>query len=139
MRAVAAFARSKGWPMPTPADPLDLLAKDFSRAAREVVERDAKTGKPYRRYHAYTQGDGAGQLTLWINIDAPTTTRKKMHKSLTQRREQMIGDGLQLCFDAAHWSSTHPDEEPIEPDMNLTDEIEWRQNSPDEDEEKKAS
>jgi hypothetical protein len=32
-----------------------------------------------------------------------------------------------------HWNSIHPDEEPIQIPMDLTLDIEWRKNAPDED------
>ena len=57
-----------------------------------------------------------------------------MVKSLFTRREQMIGDGLQLTFDADHWNTIHDDEEPIVVPMDFTDDIQWRKNAPDEDE-----
>jgi hypothetical protein len=34
MRKVAEFAVKKGWPLPQPADPIELLSKQFSDAAR---------------------------------------------------------------------------------------------------------
>jgi hypothetical protein len=76
------------------------------------------------------------QSTLWVDIDeAP---RKPMLKSLVQRREQMVGDGLQLTLDAMHWNSIHPKDEPIDLPLDLGPDVEWRINAPDE-EEKKAS
>lgn len=136
LNAVARFAVSKGWPLPKPADPMERLARDFARAARTEVRRDASTGKPYRANHAVTTKQGEEQLTLWIDIDeAP---RKLMHKSLVQRREQMVGDGLQLSLDADHWNTIHPAEEPILVPLDLTDDVEWRKNAPDEDDEKVA-
>ena len=44
----------------------------------------------------------------------------------------MIGDGLQLTLDMEHWNSANPKEEPIVLPMDLTDDIEWRKNAPDE-------
>ena len=35
MRKVAQWATKKGWPLPTPPDPLDFLTKQFTEAARE--------------------------------------------------------------------------------------------------------
>jgi hypothetical protein len=71
-------------------------------------------------------------MHLWLDIDdyAP---RPKMIKSLVNRREQMVGDGLQLTLDQDHWNSIHPDEEPINLPMDLTDDIGWRKNAPGED------
>lgn len=130
MRAVAAWATTRGWPMPKPTNPLDRLAQEFSRAAREETRRDARTGKPYRVNHAVPSGQG----TFWIDIDEPHP-RSHMLKSLIQRREQMIGDGLQLSFDADHWNSINTSEEPIVIPLDFTDDIEWRKNAPpDEDE-----
>jgi len=69
-------------------------------------------------------------MTFWVDIDeAP---RKHMHKSLVNRREQMVGDGLQLTLDSDHWNSINPNEEPINLPIDFTDDIEWRKNAPDE-------
>jgi hypothetical protein len=73
---------------------------------------------------------GSQQLALWVDIDeAP---RKPILKCLIQRREQMVGDGLQLTLDADHWNSIHPEEEPIELPLDLGPDVEWRKNAPDE-------
>jgi hypothetical protein len=134
MKEVAKFAVERvGWQLATPESPLDRLAKEFSRAAREVMRHDKDTGKPYRAYHAISVPQGRTQLHLWIDIDkAP---RKPMLKSLIKRREQMVGDGLQLTFDANHWNSIHPEEDPIVIPMDFTEDIQWRLNAPDEDQE----
>jgi hypothetical protein len=130
MHEVAQFAVGKGWPLPRPIAALDRLAKEFSEAAREEIRHDKKTGKPYRANHALTTAYGAKQLTLWVDIDE--ASRKPMVKSLVQRREQMVGDGLQLTLDAMHWNNIHPNEEPIKLPLDLTDDVEWRLNAPDE-------
>jgi hypothetical protein len=130
MHDVASFAHSKGWPLPKPTSPIDRLAKEFATAARDEIRHDKKTGKAYRANHAYFVQRGDQQLTLWIDIDeAP---RGPMQKSLVMRREQMVGDGLQLTLDADHWNSIHPTEEPIVLPMDFTDDVEWRKNAPDE-------
>jgi hypothetical protein len=131
MHEVAQFAVDKGWPLPRPIAALDRLTKEFSQAAREEIRYDKKTGKPYRANHAFTTTQGAMQLTLWVDIDeAP---RKPMLKSLVQRREQMVGDGLQLTLDAMHWNSIHPKDEPINLPLDLTDDVQWRLNAPEDD------
>ncbi len=74
--------------------------------------------------------------TVWIDIDeAP---RPKILKSLINRREQMVGDGLQLTLDQDHWNNVNPKDEPINIPMDLTEDIEWRKNAPDEDDQKAA-
>jgi len=129
MQKVARFAVANGWPLPLPTSPIDALSKKFSDAARVEIRRDKKTGKPYRANHAIPV---AGQLTfVWIDIDE--AARKPMLKSLINRREQMVGDGLQLTLDADHWNSVNLGDEPINLPMDLTLDIEWRKNAPNED------
>lgn len=132
MHKVAAFLKAKGWRLPMPPDPLEMLAKELSAAAREEIRYDKKTHRPYRANHAFRVVQGGQQMHLWLDIDdyAP---RPKMIKSLVNRREQMVGDGLQLTLDQDHWNSIHPDEEPINLPMDLTVDIEWRKNAPGED------
>ena len=131
MHEVAKFAAQKGWSCPKPKNPLDLLANEFSRAARVEIKHDMKTGRPYRVNHAFSVKQGTQQYHFWVDIDeAP---RKPVVKSFMNRREQMVGDGLQLTFDKDHWNSIHSNEEPIEVPMDFTDDIEWRKNGPEED------
>ena len=131
MHKVAEFAKSKDLKMPAPPSDIDLLAKQFTDAAREETKYDGKTGKPYRVYHAIPAGHG--QLNLFVYIDIDDATRNQMLKSCVNRREQMVSDGLQLTFDMDHWNSINPDEERIALPMDLTLDIEWRKNTPDDD------
>jgi hypothetical protein len=128
MEEIAQWAADHGWPLPQPKTPLELLAQEFSRAAREVVRKDGKTGRSYRAYHAF-KPDGQ-QLTFWVDIDkAP---RKYMHKSAIQRREQVVGDVVQLYLDLEHWNRVNPREEPIVMPTDYTDDVNWRLAAPDE-------
>ena len=128
MHDVARFAVTEcGWRLPEPVDPYDRLARQLSKAARDEMRQDTATGRPYRANHAVTETRGGRQMTLWVDIDeAP---RPRMVKSLIQRREQMVGDAVQLTFDAEHWNSVHPDEEPITMELDFTEDVEWRKNS----------
>lgn len=114
MHDVAMFALRKGWRMPTPPSPVDLLARQFTEAARTEIRQDKKTGRPYRANHAVPVETTGGQMVfVWFDIDDPEVTRPIMRKSLIKRREQMVDDGVQLTLDADHWNSLHPTEEPI--------------------------
>jgi hypothetical protein len=135
MHDVARWALTKGWKLPKPADPIDLLAKQFSRAAREQTRRDPTTGRSYRAYHSFPEAQGEAQLVLWVDIDK--AARKPMVKSVNQRREQMVGDAVQLTFDIDHWNGIHPSEEPITVPLDFAPDVEWRKNSPIEDDEGK--
>lgn len=131
MHEVAKFAADMGWPLPKPKNPIDLLAEHFSSAAREEIRKDEVTGRPYRANLAVTTWHGSNQMTLWTDIDeAP---RHIAHKSFIQRREQMVGDAVQLTFDAMHWNRVNQNEEPIVMPMDFTDDVKWRINAPDQD------
>ena len=130
MHKVASFAADRlGWPLPRPVDPLAQLAALFSQAAREETKYDKKTGRPYRVNHAVAVSQGrARQLYLWVDIDE--ASRAPMVKSLMGRRQQMVGDALQLALDADHWNSLHPTQEPIPLPLDFTDDVEWAKNAP---------
>lgn len=137
MHKVAEFAVRMGWPLPKPADPVDLLAQEFAHAAREEIRYDSVTKRPYRANHAVKVKQGDQQTTFWVDIDeAP---RKHMVKSFVMRREQIVDDAVQLTFDAEHWNRIHPSEDPILIDADLTDDVQWRINAPSEEDEKQAS
>jgi len=132
MHEVAKYAAGMGWPLPKPKTALDRLAEQFSSAAREEMRKDEVTGRPYRANLAVTTWLGQNQMTLWTDIDiAP---RYVAHKSFKQRREQMIGDAVQLTFDVMHWNRVNEIDEPIEMPMDFTDDVQWRMNAPDENE-----
>lgn len=129
MKKVARFAALMGWKMPTPKDPLDILAQELSRAARDEMEYDRDTGRPYRVNHAIAQKQGTQTVFVWVDInEAP---RSVMLRSLNLRREQMVGDGLQLTYDADHWNSQHQDEDKLQLEMDLSFDIELRKHAAD--------
>lgn len=132
MHDVAKYAVSMGWPLPKPKTALERLAEQFSGAAREEIRRDEVTGRPYRANLAVTTWQGSVQTTLWTDIDeAP---RSIAHRSFQQRREQMVGDAVQLTFDVMHWNRVNEAEEPIRMEMDFNDDVQWRINSPGDDE-----
>ncbi len=139
MRKVAEFAVRKGWPLPPPADPVEMLAKQFADAARLEIRNDPTSGNPYRANHAVPRRSPAGQLSFaWVDIDDPATTPTNMRASLVMRREQMVDDGLQLTFDMEHWNSIRPAEDHIDLPMDLTFDIELRRAAREDEDDKAA-
>ncbi|MGO3125978.1 MAG: hypothetical protein ACTIKR_18300 [Advenella sp.] len=69
--------------------PIDILAEKFSSAARAEIRKGA-----------ITSWQGSKQLTLWMDLDV--APRRISYKLFHQRREQMVGDAVQLTFDATH-------------------------------------
>jgi len=143
MIEVAKWIKERGGTMPSAPSPVEILAKQLSRAAREETRNDLKSGLPYRVNHAYNVKRGDEVLTFWIDIDE-RAPRDKMDKSLKTRREQMVGDAYHLRLDGMHWNSINPDETPLQVELDFTDDVEWRLHAPrDEqaaaDDERKAS
>lgn len=136
MHEVASFAASQGWPLPKPKSPLDYLAQQFSGAAREEVRRDEVTGRPYRANLAVTEWNGKEQFTLWTDMDV--APRPIARKAFVQRREQMVGDAVQLSFDVEHWNRINEKDEPIDMPMDFQPDVDWRKNAPGDDEEQAA-
>ena len=132
MHDVAKYAAGMGWPLPKPKTALERLAEQFSSAAREEIRRDEITGKPYRANLAVTTWQGNTQMTLWTDIDV--APRHIAHRSFQQRREQMIGDAVQLTFDVMHWNRVNEKDAPIDMPMDFTDDVQWLLNAPDDNE-----
>lgn len=128
MREFAKWMASKGYDMPEPKDPLDILAKRLSEAVREETRRDEETGLPYKVNLAFSP-DNSGQRMLWADVDrAP---RKIVHKCLVQRRDQMVGDAYQLTLIQDHWNRINPFEEPIKMELDFQPDVDWKKNGGD--------
>lgn len=108
-------------------NPLDRLAEQFSNAAREEIKYDKVTGHPYRANLAVTTWQKGQQITLWYDID--TAPRHVVQQALQQRREQMVGDAVQLTFDAMHWNRINEQEDSIVMPLDFTNDVEWRINA----------
>lgn len=129
MEDVADWAIRRGATLPKPKSARDLLVAQFSDAARAEYRQDSKTGLSYRANHALrgTRTDGR-QYTLWVDIE--DATRPQMLWSLSNRRQQMVGDAVHLKIDEMVWNDRHPQEDPIQLVMDFTDDVEERLNSP---------
>lgn len=131
MYEVAKFAAQLGYQLPKPRTGIERLAEQLSAAAREEIRRDAVTGRPYRANLAVVQWTDGQQMTLWHDIDV--APRRIAHKSFVQRREQMVGDAVQLTLDVEHWNRVHSTEEPIDMPLDFADDVQWRLNAPEQD------
>ncbi|TCK28987.1 hypothetical protein EV667_3005 [Ancylobacter aquaticus] len=124
-RKMAEFAARNGVALPDPKDPLDLLAREISAAAREELRRDETTNRPYRAYHSLPIQHPDGQVSF-VFVDIEDATRPQMHRSLTKRREQMVGDAVHLIYDADRWNSQNPHLAPIQIALDFGPDVEWR-------------
>lgn len=122
-RDAVAWGVSKGMIEMPEVDPLDKLASDMSTALREEYATD-KDGRRYRVNHAVRVSKGGVQLTLWSMIeDAP---REHMQKAFIQRREQIVGDCVQLNTDTEAYNALHKEQRPILMHFDFRDDIEER-------------
>lgn len=129
MERVADWAIQRGAVMPKPKTPRELFAAQLADAARAEYRVDPKTGLSYRGNHAIRSRNRDGrQSVLWIDIE--DATRPQMLYSLSDRRQQMVGDAVHLKIDEMVWNGKHPDEEQIQLDMDFTYDVEERLNSP---------
>ena len=122
-REAAAWGISKGMIEMPEVDPLDKLASDMSMALREEYATD-KDGRRYRVNHAVRVTKGGVQYTFWaIMKDAP---REHMQKALIQRREQIVGDCVQLSTDVDAYNALHKEQTPIQMIFDFREDIEER-------------
>lgn len=129
MEAVAEWAIQRGATLPRPKTARELFAAQLADAARAEYRVDPKTGLSYRANHALRRRANDGrQSVLWVDIE--DATRPQMHYSLSDRRQQMVGDAVHLKINEMIWNNKHPDEEQIELDMDFTYDVEERLNSP---------
>lgn len=113
-----------GMKLPVPKDPKELLAKKVANALREEERTDRETGFEYRANVAYETESGF----LWGDIDR--VDRRKMQNNYMFRRNQVVGEVFSIKVDCDHWSRINPKEEPIEPELDFTLDVEWKLNAP---------
>lgn len=101
-------------------DPFARLAEDFSKALREEYRTDAE-GRRYRVNHSVRVTRNGVQMTLWADIRS--ATRKHMQSSFRQRREQIVGDCVQLNNDIEHYNSMNPEQPPIQMLLDFRDDV----------------
>lgn len=97
-------------------DPLARLAEDMSAALREEFATDSQ-GRRYRVNHAVRVLKLGVNYTFWaIMKDAP---RSHMQTAFTQRRDQIVGDVVQLATDIDAYNAMNSDEPPLQMSFNF--------------------
>jgi hypothetical protein len=104
---------------PTP-DPYEKLVEDMARALREEYGID-RFGRRYRKNHAVRVTKGGVQHTMWAIMDA--APRDHMQKAFIQRREQIVGDCVQLATDVDVYNDIKSDQPPIPMLFDFRDDI----------------
>ncbi|MCW5696329.1 MAG: hypothetical protein KIS96_06280 [Bauldia sp.] len=103
-----------------PVDPIDILAGQMASALREEYAKDDK-GRRYRVNHAVRVTKNGVQTTFWGILGfAP---RAHMERAFTQRREQVIGDLVQLQVDVEVYNEMNPTAPPIQLELDFKDDV----------------
>jgi len=104
-------------------DPLATLAEVMAGALRQEYAID-EAGRRYRVNHAVRITKGGVQYTFWaIMKDAP---REHMQKAFIQRREQIVGDCVQLATDVEAYNAMNEEQSPIQMLLDFRDDVEER-------------
>ncbi len=106
-------------------DPYDVLAGDMADALRAEIQTDEK-GRRYRVNHAVRITKGGVQYTFWGALGfAP---HSHMERAFAQRRDQIVGDCLQLKTDVAVYNDMNRGKQPeIQLILNFEEDVEERQ------------
>ena len=123
-REAVAWAVNKGILALPEIDPLDVLAGNMARALREEYRTDDK-GRHYRLNHAVRVTKGGVQYTFWAIMGyAPY---EHMQQAFIQRREQIVGDCMQLKTDVDVFNDLNKDNLPIQLLLNFTEDVAERE------------
>ena len=92
----------------------------MAKALREEYATDAK-GRRYRVNHAVRITKAGIQYTFWAMLgDAP---RGHMQKAFIQRREQIVGDCVQLATDVEVYNEMNGEQPPIPMLFDFRDDV----------------
>ncbi len=117
---IAAWVVDQGLWKPRAADIVKVLAEDLSRAFREQYRTDAR-GRRYRAKHPMRVTKDGAQLFLWD--DMATASRNHMERAFAWRRQQVVGDCLQLKTDVDVYNDQNPAAEPIQLILDFTNDV----------------
>ncbi|MCX6023828.1 MAG: hypothetical protein NTZ05_19290 [Chloroflexi bacterium] len=115
---IARWARTQQLWAPRPEAELRRFAEDLAEAMREEVYEDPQ-GRRVRTKHA-ARIDGK-QSAFWDDIR--TASRDHMKVSVSNRRNQIVGDSFQLKQDTDSFNENSNDGEPIRLVLDFTDDV----------------
>lgn len=117
LQDVAGWMIQKGYWEIRESDQIKRCASDLADALRNEYRTDP-LGRRYRVNHAVRGSQG----TFWADLDkAP---RRHMEKAFAQRRQQIVGDCVQLTTDVYVYNDKNQKEEPINLVLDFTHDVE---------------
>lgn len=121
--AIAEWAIRRGLHKPNLRTIIDAIAADISQVFREEYRTD-RYGRRYRAKHAATEKRGTQTLALWGDIDDPNAPHEHFVKSFAQRRQQIVGDCVQLATDVDVYNDKRRPSMPIQMPLDFTLDVE---------------
>jgi hypothetical protein len=119
LHAVAEWAWHNGLHKPNAKTVIDAIAADIAQVFREEYRTD-RHGRRYRAMHAATHKHGNKTLSLWADLDDPNAPHTHFVRSFAQRRQQIVGDCLQLKTDVDVYNDKRQPEEPVQIPLDFT-------------------
>lgn len=116
---IAQWAYRNGLHKPNPKTVIDIIAADIAQMFREEYRVD-RHGRRYRAKHAVTRKQNGQTLSLWGDLDDPNAPHSHFLKSFAQRRQQIVGDCVQLKTDADVYNEKRKPAEPIQVVLDFT-------------------
>ncbi len=110
--------------VPRPEDLRKIFRRQITSALRQVLRED-ENGTTYRAKQCVSVVEEGTQRTLWFDIDhggTPQLRRKAAH----QRREGIANDIYRARSDIDHMNFAHPTDEPIQFELDFTEDFEER-------------
>lgn len=120
---VAAWAYRNGLHKPSVKTVIDVIAADIAQVFREEYRVD-RHGRRYRAKHAATKKQGNKTLSLWADLDDPNAPHDHFVRSFGQRRQQIVGDCLQLKTDVDVYNDKRTPTQPIQIPLDFTLDVE---------------
>ena len=118
------WATQNGLYKPDPVDESRNFRRKMAEALAKQRRIDSK-GRSIRTKLPYPAYVGGKQLTLWADIDNMPV--EAFQKNVAQRRNQIVGDCVQLSNDVAYYNDRNPDEPNIQLVLDFTDDVEERE------------
>ena len=121
--AIAEWAYRNGLHKPNVKTIIDVIAADIAQVFREEYRTD-RHGRRCRANHATTEKRGTQTLSLWGDMDDPNVPHEHFVKSFAQRRQQIVGDCVQLATDVDVYNDKRRPGTPIQIPLDFTLDVE---------------
>jgi hypothetical protein len=124
-RQACEWAVAEGLLQVPEVDPYDILADQMAAALRAEYKTDSR-GRRYRVNHAVRISKAGVQYTFWAMMGfAP---HDHMEKAFAQRREQIVGDCVQLKIDVDAYNEMNTEKnEEVQLVLDFTEDVAERE------------